>query len=156
MKRPLQYHINIHITCNMMPESWNSADREAPRRRSLLGNDLVVRPFKSRVSVCCDCLVIMALSVAERSLAENYCGTSPAQLFLVSGPVGSLAKFLFVTRPFVCPEIRSPLRWEERSGYYWSLSLNWEMDREGTHSLIDPFLNRHTDTHWPAHRSRPK
>jgi hypothetical protein len=128
-----------------MPESSNSAVREAPRGRWLLGNCLVIGSFKSRVSACCDWLLIMVLSIAECSLAVNCCGTSPAQLFFVSGPVGSLTKFLFVRSPFVCPEIRPPLGREERFGYYWSLPLYWEMNRTDTHSLNGPFLNSHTD-----------
>jgi hypothetical protein len=54
--------------CDMTPGRQNSAVREAPRRRPLLGNSLVIRSSNSWVSACCNWWLTTVLSSDLSSL----------------------------------------------------------------------------------------
>jgi hypothetical protein len=62
--------------CDMTPESRNSAVREAPRRRPLLGNSLVIRPS---------------------DWVLNFCWPSPKQWFFVPSPTELMTIFYWLT-----------------------------------------------------------
>jgi hypothetical protein len=51
--------------------------------------------------------------------AVNCCWPSPAQLFLVSGPVGTHGQTFVRSKPLMCLEIGPPLRREEGLVFLW-------------------------------------